>query len=162
MRQLDLRRMKHPGVDLDAAAIRAVIMMSQNRQDMKDRLRSELHCAVNRRAKSEARRLIYHLLGKEKSAADAALFLFLAEGVCPCGQHLRVDGFVQGGVLVYLFVPTVRSLQRLVYVVDVFDALGVEPLFECFGSLGGVDLDAVFPGGAAAEDSVEAGAGFDG
>jgi hypothetical protein len=68
-----------------------------------------------------------------------------------------VDGLVQCGVLIYFLVPTVRSLQRLVHVVDVFDALGVEPLFEGFGSLGGVDLDAVFPGGAAAEDSVEAG-----
>ena len=36
------------------AAIQApVIMMSQNRQDMKDRLRSELDFAVNRRAESE-------------------------------------------------------------------------------------------------------------
>jgi CRP/FNR family transcriptional regulator, cyclic AMP receptor protein len=36
------------------AAIQApVIMMSQNRQDMKDRLRSELDYAVNRRAESE-------------------------------------------------------------------------------------------------------------
>jgi hypothetical protein len=58
---------------------------------------------------------------------------------------------VQCGVLIYLFVPAVRSLRRLVHVVDVFDALGVEPLFEGFGSLGGVDLNAVFPAGAAAE-----------
>jgi uncharacterized membrane protein len=36
------------------AAIQApVIMMSQNRQDMKDRLRSELDYSVNRRAESE-------------------------------------------------------------------------------------------------------------
>jgi uncharacterized membrane protein len=36
------------------AAIQApVIMMSRNRQDMKDRLRSELDYSVNRRAESE-------------------------------------------------------------------------------------------------------------
>ena len=50
------------------AAIQApVIMMSQNRQDRKDRVRSELDYAVNRRAESEiqglARKL--HLLGEK-------------------------------------------------------------------------------------------------
>jgi uncharacterized membrane protein len=40
------------------AAIQApVIMMSQNRQDMKDRLRSELDFEVNRRAESEIQTL---------------------------------------------------------------------------------------------------------
>ena len=40
------------------AAVQApVIMMSQNRQDMKDRLRSELDFDVNRRAESEIQRL---------------------------------------------------------------------------------------------------------
>ena len=43
------------------AAIQApVIMMSQNRQDKKDRVRSELDFDVNRRAESE----IQHLAGK--------------------------------------------------------------------------------------------------
>ena len=66
-----------------------------------------------------------------------------------------MDGLVQGGVLVYLVVPAVGLFQRLVHVVDVFDAGGVEPFFEGLRTLGGVDLDAVLPGGAAAEDSVE-------
>ena len=40
------------------AALQApVIMMSQNRQDKKDRLRGELDFAVNRRAASDIRRL---------------------------------------------------------------------------------------------------------
>ena len=40
------------------AAIQApVIMMSQNRQDQRDRLRSELDYAVNRRAESEIQAL---------------------------------------------------------------------------------------------------------
>jgi uncharacterized membrane protein len=44
------------------AAIQApVIMMSQNRQDMKDRLRSELDYAVNRRAESEIQGLAHKL-----------------------------------------------------------------------------------------------------
>jgi CRP/FNR family transcriptional regulator, cyclic AMP receptor protein len=44
------------------AAIQApVIMMSQNRQDMKDRLRSELDYAVNRRAASEIQGLAHKL-----------------------------------------------------------------------------------------------------
>ena len=37
--------------------------------------------------------------------------------------YLRVDGLVQGGVLVYLLVPAVRLLQRLIDVVDVLYAL---------------------------------------
>ena len=44
------------------AAIQApVIMMSQNRQDMKDRLRSELDFDVNRRAESEIQGLAHKL-----------------------------------------------------------------------------------------------------
>jgi uncharacterized membrane protein len=40
------------------AAIQApIIMMSQNRQDKKDRLRSELDYDVNRRAEAEIQRL---------------------------------------------------------------------------------------------------------
>ena len=50
------------------AAIQApVIMMSQNRQDAKDRLRGELDYAVNRRAESEIQMLSrkLHLLGEK-------------------------------------------------------------------------------------------------
>jgi uncharacterized membrane protein len=44
------------------AAIQApVIMMSQNRQDTKDRLRSELDFDVNRRAESEIQGLAHKL-----------------------------------------------------------------------------------------------------
>ena len=44
------------------AAIQApVIMMSQNRQDMKDRLRSELDYDVNRRAETEIQDLAHKL-----------------------------------------------------------------------------------------------------
>jgi hypothetical protein len=57
-----------------------------------------------------------------------------------------VDRLVQGGVLVYLLVPTVCPLQCLVDLVDALDPDGVEPLFEGLRTLGGVDLDAVLPG----------------
>jgi CRP/FNR family transcriptional regulator, cyclic AMP receptor protein len=58
------------------AAIQApVIMMSQNRQDRKDRVRSELDYAVNRRAESEiqglARKL--HLLGEKMDDVEDLL-----------------------------------------------------------------------------------------
>ncbi len=44
------------------AAVQApIIMMSQNRQDAKDRLRSELDYAVNRRAETEIKSLAYKL-----------------------------------------------------------------------------------------------------
>ena len=44
------------------AAIQApVIMMSQNRQDLKDRVRSELDFDVNRRAETEIQSLSHHL-----------------------------------------------------------------------------------------------------
>lgn len=58
--------------------------------------------------------------------------------------------------------PGVGALKRLIDIVDVFDAGGVEPVFKCVGTLLGVDGDAVFPCGAPAKDSVEARAGFDG
>ncbi len=58
------------------AAIQApVIMMSQNRQDTKDRLRSELDYDVNRRAESEiqglARKL--NLLGEKMGDVEELL-----------------------------------------------------------------------------------------
>ena len=44
------------------AAIQApVIMMSQNRQDLKDRVRSELDFEVNRRAETEIQNLSHRL-----------------------------------------------------------------------------------------------------
>jgi len=44
------------------AAIQApVIMMSQNRQDKKDRLRGELDYEVNRRAEAEIQRLAHNI-----------------------------------------------------------------------------------------------------
>src|SRR5580698_7641495 len=52
-------------------------------------------------------------------------------------------------------VPGRCGLQALVHVVDVFHTLGLQPFAEGFGALLGVDRDAVLPGGAAAEDSVE-------
>jgi hypothetical protein len=59
-------------------------------------------------------------------------------------------------------VPGVGLLEGVVDVADIFDAGGVEPVFEGFGALLGEDGDAVFPGSAAAEDAVEGGAGLDG
>jgi CRP/FNR family transcriptional regulator, cyclic AMP receptor protein len=58
------------------AAIQApVIMMSQNRQDMKDRLRSELDYAVNRRAASEIQGLAHklHMLTDKVEDIDEVL-----------------------------------------------------------------------------------------
>jgi uncharacterized membrane protein len=53
------------------AAIQApVIMMSQNRQDMKDRLRSELDYDVNRRAESEIQNLATKLNLLEDKLGD--------------------------------------------------------------------------------------------
>jgi CRP/FNR family transcriptional regulator, cyclic AMP receptor protein len=53
------------------AAIQApVIMMSQNRQDQKDRLRSELDFDVNRRAESEIQGLARKLNGMQEQLAD--------------------------------------------------------------------------------------------
>jgi CRP/FNR family transcriptional regulator, cyclic AMP receptor protein len=58
------------------AAIQApVIMMSQNRQDAKDRLRGELDYDVNRRAESEIQGLAnkLHLLGEKIDDVEALL-----------------------------------------------------------------------------------------
>jgi CRP/FNR family transcriptional regulator, cyclic AMP receptor protein len=53
------------------AAIQApVIMMSQNRQDMKDRVRGELDFAVNRRAESEIQGLSQKLIHLEEKIDD--------------------------------------------------------------------------------------------
>src|ERR1700722_1584573 len=96
-------------------------------------------------------------------------------GCCSC-NHLEVGYknrgaammqrlcFINDSVLVGLdfFVPGVGVLEGVVDVVDVFYAGGVEPVFEGLCSLLGVDGDAVLPGGAAAEDAVEAGSGFGG
>jgi CRP/FNR family transcriptional regulator, cyclic AMP receptor protein len=58
------------------AAIQApVIMMSQNRQDMKDRLRNELDYTVNRRAESEIQQLSrkLNLLGEQMGDMEEML-----------------------------------------------------------------------------------------
>ena len=58
------------------AAIQApVIMMSQNRQDQKDRLRSELDFDVNRRAEAEIKEMSHklHLLGDQLGDIDDLL-----------------------------------------------------------------------------------------
>lgn len=53
------------------AAVQApVIMMSQNRQDMKDRLRSELDFEVNRRAESEIQGLAHKLRQLDEKIGD--------------------------------------------------------------------------------------------
>src|ERR1700756_832070 len=54
-----------------------------------------------------------------------------------------------------LVVPGVRGFERLVDVLDVFDAGRVEPIFKGLGALLRVDGDAVLPGGAAAEHAIE-------
>src|SRR6185437_10457757 len=61
---------------------------------------------------------------------------------------------------IHLVIPGVGGLERAVYVVDVLNARGVQPLLEGLGALLGIDGDAVLPGGAAAENSVEAGSAF--
>jgi CRP/FNR family transcriptional regulator, cyclic AMP receptor protein len=58
------------------AAIQApVIMMSQNRQDMKDRLRNELDYTVNRRAESEIQQLSrkLNLIGEQMGDMEEML-----------------------------------------------------------------------------------------
>jgi CRP/FNR family transcriptional regulator, cyclic AMP receptor protein len=65
------------------AAIQApIIMMSQNRQDKKDRLRSELDYDVNRRAESEIQGLAHkmHLLGDKIGDVEDLLRKQLAAG----------------------------------------------------------------------------------
>ena len=61
-----------------------------------------------------------------------------------------------------LEIPGAGGEEGFVHVFDVFDACGFEPVLEGLGALLGVDGDAVFPGGAAAEDAVELGAGLAG
>src|SRR6266702_1187118 len=61
-----------------------------------------------------------------------------------------------------LEVPGASGLEGLIDVVDVLDAGGLEPVAEGLFTLLGEDGDAVFPGGAAAEDTVEFGAGLAG
>src|SRR5579864_8783959 len=51
--------------------------------------------------------------------------------------------------------PTGRGFQLVVDVVDVLHAFGFQPLAEGGSTLLGVDGNAVFPGGAAAEDAIE-------
>src|SRR5690349_4416062 len=65
------------------AAVQApVIMMSQNRQDTKDRLRSELDFDVNRRAESEIQALSrkLNLLGEQLTDVEDSLRLKLSPG----------------------------------------------------------------------------------
>src|SRR5208337_150960 len=52
------------------------------------------------------------------------------------------------------------GLESLVYIFDILDALGVEPILEGLRALLCVDRDAVLPGCAPAEDTVEGGAAF--
>jgi CRP/FNR family transcriptional regulator, cyclic AMP receptor protein len=68
------------------AAVQApVIMMSQNRQDTKDRLRSELDFDVNRRAESEIQALSrkLNLLGDQLTDVEDILRERLAAGTAP-------------------------------------------------------------------------------
>src|SRR5579859_1542805 len=59
-------------------------------------------------------------------------------------------------------VPAGRSFQLAVDVVDVLHAFGFQPLAERCGTLLGIDGDAVLPGRAAAEHTVELHARFAG
>src|SRR5579864_5338674 len=52
-------------------------------------------------------------------------------------------------------IPRRRRLEFFVYVIDVLDAFGFEPLAECRRALLPVDRDAFLPGRASAEYSVE-------
>ena len=68
------------------AAVQApVIMMSQNRQDTKDRLRSELDFDVNRRAESEIQALSrkLHLVGEQLADVEDILRERLVAGTAP-------------------------------------------------------------------------------
>ena len=57
-------------------------------------------------------------------------------------------------------VPGAGGCEGFVDVADIFDADGFEPVLEGGGAFLCVDGDAVFPGGATAEDTVELSAGF--
>jgi uncharacterized membrane protein len=74
------------------AAVQApIIMMSQNRQDTKDRLRGELDYEVNRRAESEIQRLAQKLnlvADKISDVEDLLREKPSREG----GEHLNVVG----------------------------------------------------------------------
>src|SRR5271157_1000744 len=59
-------------------------------------------------------------------------------------------------------IPRRRRLQLVVDIVNVLHALGFEPLAEGGCAVLGVDGDAVFPRGAAAQDAVELHARFSG
>src|SRR5579872_7531934 len=78
-----------------------------------------------------------------------------SHGVSSCGsRRLNQSGSVD------LVVPGTGGFQRAVDVLDVLDALRLEPIPERRCALLRVDGDAVLPGGAAAEHAVEAGAGL--
>src|SRR5271166_1829632 len=76
-----------------------------------------------------------------------------AARLLPCRHRLRhlVDA-----------VPRCRGLQRIVHVVDVLHAFVFQPCPEGGCALLSEDRDAVFPGGASAEHTVEFHAGFGG
>ena len=101
------------------AAIQApVIMMSQNRQDSKDRVRSELDYEVNRRAEAEIQALAakVHLLTDkvddldESAAAADAIRLEVSGGygaglaafALPCRGSARLPGVLRRAVLEFL------------------------------------------------------------
>ncbi len=89
------------------AAIQApVIMMSQNRQDKKDRLRGELDFDVNRRAHTEiqglARKLnlmgdrigdIEDLLREKTIACSTTLWDYVIVGPCLCRERMSTMGY---------------------------------------------------------------------
>src|SRR5579863_8231175 len=85
-----------------------------------------------------------------KDARNGAPSLYL-------GQALSVDQFYSVDR-----VPTGGGFQFVVDVVDVLDAFGFEPRAEGGCAMLGVNWDAIFPGGAAAEDAVELHAGLSG
>ena len=58
------------------------------------------------------------------------------------------------------FMPRGGGFERGVDVLNIANAFILQPIFKGLGALLGVDGDAVLPGGAAAEDAVEGGAGL--
>jgi hypothetical protein len=90
-------------------------------------------------------------------------FCFGGEAACaPNGQlGVGVGGGFEGGEVDFLG-PGMGVFEGFVDVLDVLDALGVEPFLEGLGAFLGVDLHAVGPGGAAAEDAIKGSAGFGG
>jgi CRP/FNR family transcriptional regulator, cyclic AMP receptor protein len=70
------------------AAIQApVILMSQNRQDMKDRVRGELDFAVNRRSESEIQGLAQKLNSLDEKISDLHDLLRTGPAEAPGGTH---------------------------------------------------------------------------